>query len=386
MTRRKRGPGLEALRHRDFALYAGASFLSTIALQIQATALAWQIYEITRDPLQLGLVGLAEFLPGMLLAVPAGHLADRVDRRLLMAIGVSAELVAAVVLFSLAATGQITELAILALALAFGIARAVATPAARAMMPNLMPKEHFASAVAWSSTSWQVATIAGPGLGGLLYSVMPAVAYAGATIGFAGAVVLVLLIRSQAVPVTTRSQESDLSAVLAGLTLIFRKPVLLGTVSLDLFAVLFSGATALIPVFAQDILHVGADAGGLLRSAQGMGATVTALARPSFPCSAIWDAACSSRSASSALPRSPLACHATTGCPSGHCWCWARRTWSASTSGEPWYRWRRLTSCGAASLRSRPSSSVPLMSLACSLRERAGRCWDRLPQSWWVAV
>jgi MFS family permease len=186
-------------------------------------------------------------------------------------------------LFSLAATGQITELAILALALAFGIARAVATPAARAMMPNLMPKEHFASAVAWSSTSWQVATIAGPGLGGLLYSVMPAVAYAGATIGFAGAVVLVLLIRSQAVPVTTRSQESDLSAVLAGLTLIFRKPVLLGTVSLDLFAVLFSGATALIPVFAQDILHVGADAGGLLRSAQGMGATVTALALTQFP-------------------------------------------------------------------------------------------------------
>ncbi len=283
MTRRERGPGLEALRHRDFALYAGASFLSTIALQIQATALAWQIYEITHDPLQLGLVGLAEFLPGMLLALPAGHLADRVDRRLLMAIGVSAELVAAVVLFGLAATGQITELAILALALAFGIARAIATPAARAMMPNLMPKEHFASAVAWSSTSWQVATIAGPGLGGLLYSVMPAVAYAGATFGFAGAAILVLLIRSQAVPVTTRSQESDLSAVLAGLTLIFRKPILLGTVSLDLFAVLFSGATALIPVFAQDILHVGADAGGLLRSAQGMGATVTALVLTQFP-------------------------------------------------------------------------------------------------------
>ena len=103
MTRRRWGPGLQALRHRDFALYAGASFLSTIALQIQATALAWQIYEITGDPLQLGLVGLAEFLPGMLLALPAGHLADRLDRRLVMVIGVSAEMVAAIALLGLAA-------------------------------------------------------------------------------------------------------------------------------------------------------------------------------------------------------------------------------------------------------------------------------------------
>lgn len=273
----------EALRHRDFALYVGASFISTIALQIQATALAWQIYEITRDPLQLGLVGLAEFLPAVLLALPAGHLADRIDRRRLMLIGVTGELAAAVVLLGLAATGQITEVAILAVALAFGIARAIATPAARAMMPNLMPKEHFASAVAWSSTSWQVATIAGPGLGGLLYAVGPAVAYVGATAGFAGAVILVFLIRRQPVPAVTRSEGIDLVALLAGVTLVFRKPILLGTVSLDLFAVLFSGATALIPVFAQDILHVGADAGGMLRSAQGIGATVTALALTRFP-------------------------------------------------------------------------------------------------------
>jgi MFS family permease len=163
------GPGLAALRERDFALYAGANFLATIALQIQATALAWQIYEITRDPFQLGLVGLAEFLPAVLLALPAGHLADRVNRRLLLLIGIGAELVAALVLVSLAVTDHVTEIAILTLAFCFGVARAIATPAGRALMPNLMPKAHFASAVAWSSTSWQVATIAGPGLGGLLY-------------------------------------------------------------------------------------------------------------------------------------------------------------------------------------------------------------------------
>jgi MFS family permease len=282
MTAKTWGPGLAALRERDFALYAGASFLATIALQIQATVLAWQIYEITRDPFQLGLVGLAEFLPAALLALPAGHLADRIDRRLLILIGAGAELAAAVILVSLAVTDQITEIAILALAFCFGVARAVATPAMRALMPNLMPKQHFASAVAWSSTSWQVATIAGPGLGGVLYSIGPSVAYGGAALGFAGAVTCAFLMRGRPVAAPAK-QEGDLAAIMAGLILIFRNRLLLGTISLDLFAVLFSGATALIPVFAQDILNVGADAGGLLRSAQGFGATATALVLTQFP-------------------------------------------------------------------------------------------------------
>jgi MFS family permease len=282
MTARKWGPRIAALRERDFALYVGASFLATIALQIQATALAWQIYEITRDPFQLGLVGLAEFLPAALLALPAGHLADRIDRRLLILIGASAEALAAFVLLGLSATGHITELAILARAFCFGVARAIATPAMRALMPNLMPKEHFTSAVAWSSTSWQVATIAGPGLGGLLYSISPSVAYGGAAVGFAGAVMCALVMRGRPVTASAK-QEGDLAAILAGLVLIFRNRLLLGTISLDLFAVLFSGATALIPVFAQDILHVDAAAGGLLRSAQGFGATVTALFLTQFP-------------------------------------------------------------------------------------------------------
>ncbi|HEX6121361.1 MAG TPA: MFS transporter [Dongiaceae bacterium] len=277
MTTRTWGPGLAALRQRDFAFYAGANFLATIALQVQATALAWQIYEITHDPLQLGFVGLMEFLPAALLALPAGHIADRMDRRKLILAGAVAELCAALVLVGLAITGHVTEAAILALAFCFGVARAFATPAARALMPNLMPKEHFASAVAWSSTSWQVATIAGPGLGGLLYAIAPPVAYGGAAIGFAGAVIFAFLMRGRPLAVPTTQKGSDLTAVLAGLVLIFRNRLLLGTISLDLFAVLFSGATALIPVFAQDILHVGADAGGLLRSAQGFGATVTAL-------------------------------------------------------------------------------------------------------------
>jgi len=290
MSGKKWGPDLAALRNRDFALYISANFLTTIALQIQATALAWQIYAITGDPFQLGLVGLAEFLPAALLALPAGHLADRIDRRLLILIGVAAELCAALALVFLASTDRITEAAILALALCFGIARAIATPAARALMPNLMPKEHFSSAVAWSSTSWQVATIAGPGVGGLLYSGLggaigvetPWLAYGGAALCFAGAVSLFFLMRGRPVAATPKGEGGDLASILAGLILIFRNRLLLSTISLDLFAVLFSGATALIPVFAQDILHVGADAGGLLRSAQGFGATATALLLTQF--------------------------------------------------------------------------------------------------------
>jgi len=272
------GLSLAALRHRDFALYAAGSFLWTIALQVQATALAWQIYAMTHDPFKLGLVGLMEFLPAALLALPSGHWADRYDRRRVMLVGLGAELIAGLVLVGLAVADRMSVAAILGLALVFGIARAVSTPAARAIMPSLMPKDHFASAVAWSSTSWQVATICGPGLGGLLYAWAPAVAYGVAAAGLAATLLLLFVMRGRTVlPQRAGEATGDgLVALLAGIKLIFHNRLLLGAISLDLFAVLFSGATALIPVFAQDILHVGSDAGGLLRTAQGIGAALTA--------------------------------------------------------------------------------------------------------------
>lgn len=274
-----RGSSLAVLRHRDFTLYTASSFLWTIAMQVQATALAWQIYEMTTDPFRLGLVGLMEFLPAAVLALPAGHLADRRDRRRIILIGVVAELATAAILVVLAASGRMSVPAILFLALLFGIARAVATPAARALMPNLMPKDELASAVAWSSTSWQVATICGPGLGGLLCAWAPVMAYGTTTLALAGATMAIFLMRGRDVaPHASKDAAAggDLASVLAGLVLICRNKLLLGAISLDLFAVLFSGATALIPVFAKDILGVGADAGGLLRSAQGVGAVLSA--------------------------------------------------------------------------------------------------------------
>jgi MFS family permease len=265
-------PRLAALRHRDFALFVGAQFLWTVGLQIQAVALGWQIYALTDSPFQLGLVGLMEFLPTALLAFATGPIADRFDRRRVLLIGAGGELAVAVVLVSLAAADSITEGAILALAFAFGVARAVATPAARALMPNLLPHDHFASAVAWNSTSWQVATIGGPALGGLLYAISPVAAYGGTTIAMFGAVIAVIIMRGR--PVTRSGGRIDLASVAAGFTLIFRNKLLLGAISLDLFAVIFSGAAALLPVFAKDILMVGPEGLGILRSAPGLGAVI----------------------------------------------------------------------------------------------------------------
>jgi MFS family permease len=242
-----RGPSFAVLRHRDFTLYTVSSFLWTIAMQVQATALAWQIYEMTHDPFKLGLVGLMEFLPAAVLALPAGHLADRYDRRRIILVGVAGELTMAAVLVVLAALHRVSVPAILLVALLFGIARAVATPAARALMPNLMPKEDLPRAVAWSSTSWQVATICGPGLGGLLYAWSPVMAYGATTLGLIGAAAAIVVMRGRAVaPPASRDSaaDRDLASVLGGLALIFRNKLLLGAISLDLFAVLFSGATA----------------------------------------------------------------------------------------------------------------------------------------------
>lgn len=280
-----RGLDFTVLRHRDFALYISGSFLWTIGLQVQAFALGWHIYVITGDPFQLGLVGLLEFLPSALLALPSGHLADRLDRRRLILVGLAAECCAALVLVGFALSGRISVAVILSLALVFGIARAIATPPARALLPSLMPKGELAGAIAWSSTSWQVATILGPGLGGLLYAVAPAVAYSGAALAFAAAVLATFLMRGRPVEPSppAAAGEGDLAAVVAGLVMICRNKLLLAAISLDLFVVLFSGATALIPVFAQDILLVGSDAGGLLRSAQGFGALATALVLTQFP-------------------------------------------------------------------------------------------------------
>jgi len=280
--RLKPAAGIAALRYRDYACYLGGNFLSTLAMQIQAVALSWQVYDLTGDPFMLGLVGLMEFLPAMGLALVTGPLADRFDRRRIMLLGYTVEAAAASALVLMVVSGSTSVHAILIIAFIFGVVRALVAPAARAMLPNLIPQEVFASAVAWNSTAWQVATIGGPAAGGFLYVLGPEAAYGGAVVALMGALVFVFFMRIRRAQVPN-AERPNLSMVLAGFPAIFRRPILLGALSLDLFAVLFSGAVALLPVFAKDVLMVGPEGLGILRSAPAIGAVTTALVLTQWP-------------------------------------------------------------------------------------------------------
>ena len=279
------GLSLAALRHRDFAYYVTSSFLWTIAMQVQATALAWLVYDLTGSAFMLGLVYFVEFLPTVLLALPSGHWADRYDRRRIIILGVAFEMAAAAALLLISALDMMSVAAILIIAFVFGLARAVANPAARAIMPSLMPKDDLPSGVAWSSATWQTAVVIGPGLGGLLYAFGPGYAFGTTALLLVAALAATILMRGRTIEPSAHSDSSggDLAALLAGLTLIHRNKLLLGAISLDLFAVLFSGATALIPVFAKDILHVNSDWGGLLRTFQAVGGVASAAVLTQLP-------------------------------------------------------------------------------------------------------
>ena len=274
--------GIAALRNRDFAFYLSASFLATIALAMQSVALGWQIYYLTGKPFDLGLVGLAEFLPAFVLALVSGQIADRVDRRAVLLTGLLAEAIAASSLIVMVLTDRMSVTGILSVAFAFGVARSISTPAQRAMMPNLIPPDDFPSAVAWSGIAWQIATIGGPALGGLLYALSPKVVYSATTLALLAATCAVFLMKPQHATSATGERASR-ESVLAGVALIFRNKILLGAISLDLFAVLFSGAAALLPVFAKDILHVGPEGLGILRSGPGLGAVGIALLLTQWP-------------------------------------------------------------------------------------------------------
>ena len=274
--------GFAALRNRDFALYLYASFLATMALAMQSVALGWQIYYLTGKPFDLGLVGLAEFLPAFVLALVSGQIADRFDRRMVVFVGLLAEAAAASSLIFMVALDRVSVAGILTVAFTFGLARAISTPAQRAMMPNLIPPDDFPSAVAWSGIGWQIATIGGPALGGFLYAAGPIVVYSAVTASMVAAAIAMFMLRPQRAAETSRERPT-IESLLAGVRLIFSHKILLGAISLDLFAVLFSGAAALLPVFAKDILHTGPEGLGILRSGPGLGAVVIAVFLTQWP-------------------------------------------------------------------------------------------------------
>jgi predicted MFS family arabinose efflux permease len=266
---------------RDFRLFFAARFLTGLAMQVQSVGIGWLVYDRTGSALALGLVGLATFLPALLLVLVTGHVADIVDRRRI--------LVACWSLIGLAALGLVATAAspaggvwpVYALAMTVGAARAFANPASQALLPNLVPKALFPSAVAWNASAWQTSSIAGPAVGGLLYAIGPVAVFATAAACFIGAAMLTRLLRTK--PLPTAREKTTLGTLLAGIAFIRSQPVILGAISLDLFAVLLGGATALLPIYARDILAAGPLGLGVLRCMPAAGAvamTVLLARRP----------------------------------------------------------------------------------------------------------
>ena len=264
------------LAHSGFVRFLSARLLASIAVQMQTVAVGWQIYDITSKPLDLGLIGLSQFLPFVLLVLPAGHVADRRNRARILALCFSLELLCAILLLAFTLSGLAVAWPVFAVMVIFGIARAFSMPAGQALLPNLVPPELFARAVAVNSSTWQVSTIAGPAIGGLVYLLGPHVVYATVAVLLAGAVVLMIGLRAP--PPAPTDEPDSWHTLLEGLRFVWRKKIILGAVSLDLFAVLFGGATALLPAYAQDVLHVGPDGLGWLRAAPGVGAAIIAFA------------------------------------------------------------------------------------------------------------
>ena len=247
--------GWAAFRHPDFAFYCASRFLSALAIQMQNVAVGWLVYNLTHDPLALGLVGLAGFLPAICLALVTGHVADRFDRRAVLLVCYSVTMASAAGLFVHAWSGSVKVWPIYALIMAYGTARAFANPAGQALLPNLVPAIHFQNAVAWNSSAWQTATIIGPALGGILYAFGGTVVFGAAVVAFAATTLLVAAISHRGG--LGRREKASWASLVAGILFIRSRPAILGAISLDLFAVLLGGATALLPIYARDILMVG---------------------------------------------------------------------------------------------------------------------------------
>ncbi len=266
----------------DFRKYQVSRFLLTLAVQMQSVAVGWHVYTLTGHALDLGYVGLAQFLPAILLSLVTGDTADRFDRRRILLVCYALLTLCALLFWSLATMGVSRVGPLYAVLVLLGVARAFAGPASQSLVAHLVPTEHLSSALALNSSIWQVATIIGPALGGLLYDATHAsgvYATCTALLALSSVFLANMEVRTGRLEQGSRSWER----LVAGLHYVWRKKVLLGAISMDLFAVLLGGAVALLPIMAQDILHTGPWGLGLLRSAPAVGAAAMAFALSFFP-------------------------------------------------------------------------------------------------------
>ena len=270
-----------AFRHSSYTRYFFSRFLTSFAAQVVSVSVAWQMYDETRNPALLGWIGLVQFLPALLLVVVTGNAADRLGRRLVMGCGALVMMSCAASILMLVLAGNFNPMLVLAILTLFGTARAFYGPAATSLAVNLVPREDFPNAVSWITSSWQMATIGGPVIGSLLYGLAPQAAYGTATCLFIAAATLIFSIPK---PNQIVSREPPtLASILGGFSYIWNNKVVLGAVSLDLFAVLLGGAVALMPIYARDILHVGELGLGLLRASPGIGAIIAIALITAFP-------------------------------------------------------------------------------------------------------
>ena len=267
-----------SLRNSNFRWYVGSTVAFTLGAMIQAVVVAWQVYAITKDPLSLGLVGLAEALPFIGAALYAGHIADRHDRKRLALLSLGMQTLCGVALLALTMAPDVLHAGriwpIYAVMLVSGLARSFLTPARTALGAEIVPRETYANAVAWRSSLWQFAAVIGPALGGMLYGFSGAVAsYVTETVLCAIAFLLFARIGYARRPVAAR-EGTIAENLTVGIRFLLQQPQLLGAQVLDLFSVLFGGAPALLPIFAADMLHVGPQGLGVLRAAPAAGAVV----------------------------------------------------------------------------------------------------------------
>ncbi len=270
-----------AFKHGAFKRYFWARFITSSAAQIVSVAVGWQLWEQTKNALLLGLIGLFQFLPALALVLVTGLAADRLGRRRVMAAATTLEMLCALVILIMAITGNFSPVLVLTALAVFGTARAFYTPASSSLVVNVVPKEDFANAIGWVTLTWQLASIVGPAVGGLLFGISGPVAYAVAAGMFATSTILILTI-----PKPNQDMETDptsWSMILGGFSYIWKEKIVLGAISLDMFAVLLGGAVALLPIYASDILNVGVVGLGLLRAAPAVGAVAMIACLVAFP-------------------------------------------------------------------------------------------------------
>jgi MFS family permease len=267
-----------------FRFFLLTRFLATIAIQIQAVVVGWKVYEITKDPLSLGFIGLVEAIPAISVALFAGYVVDKQDRRNVSAIALLLLLLCSVALFvfSLYPSSNLVFV-IYVIIFISGLARGTMAPAMFALMSQLVPRELYTNSSTWNSSAWQIGAVAGPAIGGLLYG------WAGIHVTLGTVVVLMLVstlfllaIKPQGIPATA-GKEDIFTSLKQGIGFVFKNKIILGALSLDLFAVLFGGAVALLPVFAKDVLLVGPEGLGILRAAPSVGAFTTMLVMAYYP-------------------------------------------------------------------------------------------------------